>query len=131
MKMLVLDTCALIFDALQPERLSAEARAAIEQAAQEGEIRCSAISLWEIAMLVEKGRLSPGTDSLSFTRLSLDSRRVGVLPITPEIACLSASLPIHGDPADRLIAATAMIHGALLVTTDARLLRFEAMRSLA
>jgi PIN domain nuclease of toxin-antitoxin system len=120
--MLLFDTCALIFDALEPKRLSAKTRARIEREAAEGAIAVSDISLWEVAMLVGRGRLDPGTDAATFCRLALRARNIAVLPITVEIAARSASLSIHGDPADRLIAATAIEHDAPLVTTDELLL---------
>ena len=120
--MLLFDTCALIFDALEPKRLSAKTRARIEREAAEGTIAISDISLWEVAMLVGRRRLDPGCDTATFCRLALRARNIAVLPITVEIAALSVSLAIHGDPADRLIAATAMEHRATLVTTDELLL---------
>lgn len=68
-------------------------------------------------------RLAPGTDCLSFLRIALEARRIQVLPTTPEIAALSVALPAHGsqDLADRLIAANAVHHKALLVTSDRNL----------
>ena len=119
--MVLLDTCAILFDALQPERLSPLARDAIEEAARAGALACSDISLWEIAMLVERGRLRPGTDTATFLRLALKARAIAVLPISTEVACTSVSLGLHGDPADRLIAATAVVHHLPLVTSDQRL----------
>lgn len=121
--MILLDTCAIIFDALTPERLTNRAKKALEEGEQEGTLACSDISLWEVAMLVQKGRLDPGTDYLTFMHTSLAARRVRVLPITPEIADLSATLASiqHQDPADRIIAATAVHHGAKLVTADEKL----------
>ena len=53
--MLILDTCALVFDSLDPARLSKKAAAAIAQADDAGTLACCDISLWEIAMLVSKG----------------------------------------------------------------------------
>ena len=121
--MLVLDTCALIFDALQPGKLTARAIRAIKQAEETGQLACSDISLWEIAMLIEKNRLSPGIDCTTFLQLILAARRIDVLAITPEIASLSATHAgfSHCDPADRIIAATALHHRAKLVTSDKRL----------
>jgi len=75
--LILLDTCALVFDALAPERLSAEALRAIEEGEENGSLACCDISLWEIAMLVAKGRLNPGTDALSFLKLVLASREIG------------------------------------------------------
>ena len=118
--MILLDTCALVFDALAPERLSADALRAIEEGEEDGSLACCDISLWEIAMLVSKGRLDPGTDALSFLKLVLAARVIRPLPITPEIAQISAveTLFAHYDPADRIIAATALHYEKPLVTCD-------------
>jgi PIN domain nuclease of toxin-antitoxin system len=129
--MILLDTCALIFDALQPDRLSPAALDAIDDGEAQGPLACADISLWEIAMLVGKGRLDPGTDSATFCRLALESRGIRVLPITAEIAAESVQIELsHGDPADRLIAATARIHRAPLVTVDDRLRASPALRTI-
>lgn len=121
--MIVLDTCALVFDALTPERLSKKASRAIEEGEEQGRLACSDISLWEIAMLIAKGRLDPGTDALAFIRLVLAARAVRVIPINPEIASLSANHQefLHFDPADRLIAATTLHCKGELVTCDGHL----------
>lgn len=129
--MILLDTCALIFDALTPERLSTSARDTMEQGESDGTLACADISLWEIAMLMSKGRLYPDTDSATFCRLALDARGVRVLPITPEIAMESTRIDLpQGDPADRLIAATAAANGAALVTSDERLRKSRAVTTL-
>lgn len=126
--MIVLDTHALIFDALTPARLSVRARKAIDLAFANRELACSDISLWEIAMLVARGRLDPGMDARQFLDDLLAARRIGVLPITSEIAVLSQSDEFsHGDPADRLIAATAMLHQAPLVTSDSQLRKLKGI----
>lgn len=121
--MLILDTCALVFDSLDPERLSKKAKAAIAQADDAGTVACCDISLWEIAMLVSKGRLDPGTNAQEFIHLVLAARKIDVIPITPEIAAKSAVSEFcsHGDPADRIIAASTIIHKAKLVTSDSKL----------
>lgn len=128
--MLLLDTCALIFDALDPDRLSKKTLAAISQAEEEGTLACCDISLWEIAMLISKKRLNPGTDAQSFIRLLLDARKIEVLPISTEVAVQSTVSDFcpHGDPADRLIAATAILHKAKLVTTDRKLKKVTGLR---
>lgn len=121
--MLILDTCTLVFDSLAPVRLSKKATAAIAQADVAGTLACCDISLWEIAMLVSKGRLDPGTTAQEFIQLILTARNIETIPITPAIAAksvLSDFCP-HGDPADRIIAASAVIHKAKLVTSDRKL----------
>ena len=121
--MIILDTCAIIFDALSPERLSNSAAQAIAAGEEQGRLACSDISLWEIAMLVGKGRLDPGTDALSFIRDAVAARAIQVLPITPEIAVLSATYGefSHFDPADRIIGATTLLCRGELVTCDGQL----------
>ena len=128
--MLVLDTCALIYDALNPASLSRKAVKAIEKGEEDGLLACSDISLWEIAILIGKGRLDPGTDAVTFLQLIHTARQIRVLPITPEIAATSAnaSLFVHGDPADRIIAATAIVHKAELVTCDGHLSAVKGLR---
>ena len=120
--MIVLDTHALVFDARAPSSLSARARKAIETAFADRELACSDISLWEIAMLIAHGRLDPAMDARAFLDDMIAARHIRVLPISAEIAVLSQSDQFaHGDPADRLIAATARLHQAALVTSDAKL----------
>ena len=121
--MLILDTCALVFDSLAPVRLSKKATAAIAQADDARTLACCDISLWEIAMLISKGRLDPGTNAQEFIQLVLAARKIEIIPITPTIAAksvLSEFCP-HGDPADRIIAASTIIHKAKLVTSDRKL----------
>jgi PIN domain nuclease of toxin-antitoxin system len=120
--MIVLDTCVLIFDALSPQKMTAAAKKAIVNAEAKGQLYCCDISLREIAMLIQKKRLDPGTDAETFLRLVLQARQLQVLNITLDIAVLSADSSYnHYDPADRLIAATAIHHRAKLVTSDKRL----------
>lgn len=126
--MIVLDTNALVFDVLTPARLAARARKAIDLAFTNRELACCDISLWEISMLVARGRLDPGMEARQFLDDLLAARRITVLPITPDIAVLSQSTEFsHGDPADRLIAATAIWHRVALVTSDSRLRKMKGL----
>ena len=72
-------------------------------------------------MLVERRRIEIGTNVAHFRHLTITARSIRVLPITPEIAAISVSLGLNGDPADRLIAATTVHHSARLLTSDHRL----------
>ena len=126
--MIVLDTHVLIYDALSPARLSARARKAIDHGYAERELACCDISLWEIAMLIARGRLDPAMDARQFLDDVIAARDIRVLPITAEIAVLSQSdLFSHGDPADRLIAATALLQRAVLITSDATLRKLKGV----
>ncbi len=121
--MLILDTCALVFDALDPARLTQKAVTAIAEADDAGALACCDISLWEIAMLIARKRVDPGTDAQRFIDLVLAARDIRVLPITSEIAAKSAQPDFcpHGDPADRIIAATTLHNMSRLVTSDRKL----------
>ena len=129
LEVILLDTCALIFDALTPKRLSKRAARTIEEGDKTNELFCSDISLWEIAMLIEKGRLSPGSATDDFLRSILDSRGIKTLPITPSIAYLSASYKYfeHNDPADRIIAATALSNKCPIITSDSLIKRIKGL----
>lgn len=120
--MILLDTCALIYDALDPARLGPRAARLIEEEAEIGGLVCSDMTLWETAMLAAKGRLSLPTSPGQFLTLALEARRIRVAPITPEIAEISCGDRFHhADPADRIIAATGLALEAPIVTCDARL----------
>lgn len=126
--MIVLDTQILLFDALEPRRLSRRARGALAEGTGAGSLACSDISLWEIAMAIARRRVAAGPSPLGFMQDLLQSRSIRVLPITPEIAVLAQSDEFaHGDAADRIIAATALAHRARLVSADARLRRIRAL----
>lgn len=120
--MIVLDTHVLVRDALDPKRLPRAAQDAIAEGQAADELACSDISLWEIAMLVARGRLRVGAEPAAFLEGLIQARALRVLAITPAIAVLAQSdVFSHGDPADRIVAATALAHRARLVTGDQRL----------
>ena len=116
------DTQALVFWALDRSRLSPAAHRAIEAAAEQGTLACADISLWEIAMLCAKGRIAAPLGQGELLQDLVTALRLEVVAINPEIAVL-AQAPCfqHGDPADRLIGATARHHHAPLITSDAKL----------
>ncbi len=130
--MIVADTHIIIWHALKPEMLSEKARTAMEDADQSDGIICCDISLWEIAMLMQKERLRIDAGYLAFIDLVLTSSRYVVKPITPEIAELSSTLfsSVNKDPADRIIAATSIIEKADLVTADTKLRRTNRVKTI-
>ncbi len=130
--MIVLDTHVIIWNALQPDRLSRKAKSTIAKANQEDGILFCDISLWEIAMLIHKKRVVVDTSYAEFIHLLLASNKYILKMITPEIAELSTTLPasISKDPADRIIAATSIIEHAQLVTADANLRKASILETI-
>lgn len=108
--------------------LSTAALRAIEDAAGHARLYVSAISAWEIAMLVRKGRLVLSRDVASWVAAARRPPGVRIAPLTASIALDSTSLsPLSTqDPADRFVAATARGLGARLVTCDTALLEYGA-----
>ncbi len=130
--MIVVDTHIIIWDALCPEKLSEKARNAMAIAnRKDGMILCD-ISLWEIAMLLKKGRLRIETDYTTFINLILSANKYMIWEITPEIAELSVNFlaDINKDPADRIIAATSIICNASLITADVNLLQANGLKTI-
>ena len=121
--MIVVDTHIIIWNALKPEMLSGKAEKAISAANNSDGIIFCEISLWEIAMLMHKERLSIDIEYTEFIQLILESNKYVFRGITPEIAGLSTDLfsDNNKDPADRIIAATSIIENANLITADKEL----------
>jgi len=119
--MILLDTHVLVWAADGPDRLSRTAASEIRRARRDGGLAISAMSLWELAFLLTRGRIQMyGTVESSMRLLTED---VTVIPITPEIAILAALFPndYPGDSGDRLIGATARAEGLTLITHDERI----------
>jgi PIN domain nuclease of toxin-antitoxin system len=111
----------------RPDHLGNEARKAIRRSASRG---VAAISCWEIAMLAARGRIDLDRDPVAWMDDSLREEHIELLPLTPAVAVASAQLEgFHGDPADRLIVATALTHGAVLATKDEALRRWGAVKT--
>jgi prevent-host-death family protein len=93
----------------------------------------SAISVWELGMLEAKGRIRLKPSCEEWVKEALATPGLALAPITPEIALESSRLPgpFHGDPADRIIAATARRMGAQLMTRDQKLIQYARKCHLA
>lgn len=131
-KLVLLDTHVWVWLLNGDRKLNPKALNAIERSLSEEAVLLSAISPWEVAMLVSKGRLTLDRDVGEWVNSAVSIPGIRIEPITPEIAVASTRLPgtIHPDPADRLIAATARHLGALLITDDQLLLDYGAARHL-
>jgi len=121
---ILLDTHVIIWLVTQNRSIGRQSLALYERARKDAEVAISAISFWEMAMLVGKGRLGIATSPAQHRARILDAG-AREIAITGDIAILAATLDMHGDPADRLIAATAITHGATLMTADKALLRWR------
>jgi len=117
------------------ERLSASARGAIAEAcAAEGSSRLlvSAISCWEVAMLLSRGRLTLGMDCERWLALVQRIPAVALLPLEPSVAVTATRLPepFHPDPADRFLVAQARALGVPLVTADVKIRDYPHVQTL-
>jgi PIN domain nuclease of toxin-antitoxin system len=118
---ILLDTHAAYWLNQAPEKLSPSAVRAIRRAAASTGLGLASISLWELALLVEARRLRlTGATTRAFLAAVAQTPNLMILEITAEIAALAAQSPSRfpKDPADRLIAATALVHGIPIVTKD-------------
>ena len=124
------DTHVLVWSVLEPEKLSRKAAARFDEARSASGLACADISLWEMAMLVERGRIQSPLPVDVFLGKLCKALMLQVLPITPGIAALAQDARFaHGDPADRLIAATAVAHDLDLMTADRVLQRLRHVRT--
>jgi PIN domain nuclease of toxin-antitoxin system len=122
---ILFDTHALVWLDEGDPALGASARKQADRSLQNQELAISTISYWEIAMLRQKGRLGVRRP-LGPWRRALIELGVIELPLDGDIAVIAGELDgLHGDPADRIIVATALQHGAQLVTADRRLLSWS------
>lgn len=124
---LVLDTHIwLWFVGGEDNRLEKTELVLIDRYARQGLVYLAPISIWEIGVLVSKGKIFLQKDPLIWIQEALKSSNTRLAALSPEIAIESTRLPgdFHKDPADRMIAATARSLGAMLLTRDEKLLTY-------
>ena len=123
--MILLDTHALIWLDQGSSKLGQIARRNADEALQERRLFVSAISFWEVAMLGQKDRVTLGR-KLDYWRQSLVDLGLQEIAVDGSIGLAAGSLEdLHGDPADRIIVATALHGGASLITADERILSWS------
>ena len=126
--MIVLDTHVFVWWAASRAKISARARRVIEKDTQR--LICD-VTLWEVAKLVSAGRLKLDRDVERWLDEAVELTGLDVVAIDAAIAARSTRIAsnFHGDPADQLIAATAIERGATLVTADENLRASPAVRT--
>lgn len=123
--MIVLDTHVWVWWVQDETRLSDAQRDRLRTSEADG-IGVSAISCWEVAKLVEKGRLDVAMPLAGWLEAALTYPGIRRLPLTDGVIVESVSLPgtFHRDPADQLLVATARSLGVPLVTSDRKILAY-------
>jgi PIN domain nuclease of toxin-antitoxin system len=126
---LLLDTHVVVRWLCDAKRLTREQQRVIDQCERRGEhLGVSAITLLEVAILARAGELRIEGQLEEFLE-TLDRKPFRILPLTPAVAFEAGSLRSLKDPADRLIAATARVHGLQLVTSDERIVASDVVRT--
>lgn len=127
---LLLDTHIWLWSLLDPERLTPKVRDALKS--PDNELWLSPISVWEALMLVDRGRLSVTGDATQWVEDMVRALPRREAPLTYQVAVESRRVPLpHQDPADRFLAATAVVYELTLVTADERLLQSPSITILA
>jgi PIN domain nuclease of toxin-antitoxin system len=126
---IVLDTASWIWLASDPKRFSAAARRALASASER---LVSAISVWEVAMLVAKRRIQLDRPVDQWVDVALGLPGVRLAMLEPSVAIRSTRLPgpFHPDPCDRIIVATALERGAAVLTPDERIRSYPHVHSI-
>jgi len=119
--MIVLDTHAWIWFVDDPSKIKKKALEIIDDAIVDQNLYVSCISVWEVMMLASKGRIQFSVPAESWLDRCEKTGLFSFIPVDNAISRLSVKMNLHGDPADRFIAATAVHHGATLVTKDRKL----------
>jgi PIN domain nuclease of toxin-antitoxin system len=122
------DTCAAIWLTHQAE-ITPEARLALKRAWRDRiPVRASSITAWEMAMLVSKGRMTETREPLRWYRDFIRESQIEEEPVTAELYVASCFLPqpIHNDPTDRILIATAREHDLTIITRDRAILAYGA-----
>ena len=130
--MILLDTHVWIWWVSNPDLLSSQADTLINKAMVEKKIYISSISVWEVAMLVVKGRLHLTLDVRDWIRSCESLPFIQFVPVTNAIAFEAVHLPAKSlsDPADRIIVATAQALDLVLITKDKKIQKADQVRTI-
>jgi len=130
--MIVLDTHVWVLFVSNPELLSKRAKRSLDTAMEEKGILIASISTWEVALLVAKKRLRLTLSVTDWIAKSEALPFITFIPVDNSVAIKSVNLPqpLHNDPADRIIIATAISMGVPLVTKDKKLLKYPHVQTI-
>lgn len=129
--MIILDTHIWLWWLYEPGKLSARSQTLITQEEQQKGLRVSAISVWEIDIKVEQGKLALPLEINEWYEQASTYPGLLIEPVIPEDVIASTQLPgsFHKDPADRIIVAFARRLGCLLITCDAKILAYPCVKT--
>ncbi len=130
--MILLDTHFWLWWIDNQDRLPPSYVPHLVRAASNESLFLSAISCWEVALLVSRGRLQLSQSLGEWVEQALEPSGVQAIDVSPQIGLEANLLPgiFHADPADRLIVATARVHNLTLATVDAKILAYPHVKLL-
>ena len=128
----LLDTHIWVWWYMNPQKLSRQVTKLIGDTTRYDELLLSAISPWEFCKLLEKGRIAISCSPEDWLNAAFDLPKFRLVPLSPVLAYRSTVLPqpFHNDPADQIIAATALQENAVILTKDRNILEYECVKSL-
>lgn len=127
---LLLDTHVWLWSLIAPDHLERRVRSRLERA--KGGVWLSPISVWELLVLAERGRLRLDAEPRAWVREALERAPLEEAVLNHEVALRSREVALpHPDPADRFLVATALVYDLTLVTADDTLIEAKACPILA
>jgi PIN domain nuclease of toxin-antitoxin system len=128
----LLDTHTWVWMQAFPDRLSDKAKQTVTGLSEEDELLLSAISIWEVCKLVEKGRISLFEDLEAWVEQALDVPGLHIVALDFRVFHRSSTLPppFHSDPADQMIVATARLRDATIITKDKLIRQYPHVKTL-
>lgn len=126
--MILLDTCTFLWMVSNQPDLSASAKKMIQD--NPNQLYISSISAFEIGIKVQKGKLILPEKTDAWFEPLLDFHQIIEIPVTSKIAILATQLPpIHADPFDRILVATAQLHQSTLLTPDSAIRQYSQVKT--
>ncbi|MBF2016389.1 MAG: type II toxin-antitoxin system VapC family toxin [Rivularia sp. T60_A2020_040] len=122
---IVLDTCALIWWSIDPDKLTSAATEALQQMETNKNGIVPSICIWEIAIKIKNRKLDLGVDLNEYVASLKKSNVIGIVPINEDLWLESVKLEwVHRDPVDRVVVALASSNQASIITADREIRNF-------